>query len=253
MRIGAVNVVRARRQHGAFVRSRRRFGANVTELPFVHGAFDCVFAKDNALLVTERGERRALLARPRHGERHAEQKPRAAALERAGFDVHALEGEPLEGGDIVMLPRGLGALLGHGFRSSARAAAGLSYFLGADVLALRLRDPSLYHLDTALTVLEDGTALACAEAFTRESLYALEAHPAIRDVVYVPRDEAMGFGVNLVEVGSTLVIGGNTPAIASAAAPRGRRAHVTPLSEFQLARRKRGAPRQPRARARCRT
>ncbi len=235
MRVGSVDVHRAQRQHERFTASLRRLGAEVTELPFVHGAFDSVFAKDNALLVTQQGRRRALLARPRCGERASEQAPRAHALERAGFDVSIAHGEPIEGGDIVMLPNGGGALLGYGFRSSRGAAAGLASFLGADVLPLKLRDPALYHLDTALFALNDGTLLVCPEAFTNEGLRALEAHPAVRDIAYVPREEALRFGVNLVQIGATLLVGGPAPTVAYAARARGLRLEITPLDEFQLA------------------
>ncbi|MEI4878475.1 hypothetical protein, partial [Klebsiella pneumoniae] len=60
MEVGAVDFSRAHAQHEAYKATLARLGAEVVELPFVHGAFDSVFAKDPALLVERRGVRRAL-------------------------------------------------------------------------------------------------------------------------------------------------------------------------------------------------
>src|ERR1700753_1853212 len=87
MQIGAVRPLVARRQLRELGRALRRAGAEVTELPFVHGAYDCVFAKDNALLSDGSGGPRALLARPRCRERHGEQAARRRMLEAHGFAV----------------------------------------------------------------------------------------------------------------------------------------------------------------------
>ncbi len=234
MRIGAADFARAQQQHDRFLVALRDAGARVEPLAFVHGAYDSVFAKDSALLVEREGVRRALLASPVHPVRQREQAGRARSLEAMGFVVeHA--GASLEGGDVVMLPGASGALLGHGFRSSRAAAGELGDFLGADVTPLELVDPHLYHLDVALSVLSDGTALVCEEAFTAESLRRLHAHPAIARVVSIPRDEALRFGLNLVEVDGVAVLGSRAPIVEQTLASRGLQIVHTPLQEFQLA------------------
>ncbi|HEU4533444.1 MAG TPA: arginine deiminase-related protein, partial [Polyangiaceae bacterium] len=235
MRVGSTQACHAERQHARFCDALARAGASVVELPFVHGAYDCVFAKDSAVLLERGGARRALLASPRHDERRREQAERAEALGRLGFEVEAAPPVPFEGGDVVMLPGCRGALLGHGFRSSPAAAAALERFLGAPVVALALRDPHLYHLDTALAVLDDGTALLCRDAFDADSLRRLERAPGVTRLVDVGRDEALRFGLNLVEIGRRVVLGSASPRAAFLLRSLGREPVVVNLDQFQNA------------------
>ncbi|MDB4939571.1 MAG: amidinotransferase family protein [Labilithrix sp.] len=236
MRIGSVRASHAVRQHETFVRALEVAGAVVDVVPFVHGAYDSVFSKDNAVLVERtHGATEALLARPRHAERRSEQLARADALASLGVRVTAAAEAPLEGGDVVVLPGARGALLGHGFRSSRRAARDLERFLERDVTSVELREPRLYHLDMALTVLDDATALVCEEAFTPASMRAIESHPGICAIVRVPFREALRFGVNLVQVGETIVWGATAPATTKALVARGYRVHRLTLEQFHRA------------------
>ncbi|RKH27364.1 amidinotransferase [Corallococcus praedator] len=235
MRVGAVAWRRACSQHRAFLRTLREAGAGFFELPFVHGAYDSVFAKDNAVLVSQEGELRALLATMRHGQRRGEQSARARWLSARGFDVIEPGRVHIEGGDVAMLPQGRGALLGWGQRSTPRAAGVLEAFLDAPVTPLELCDPYLYHLDTALTVLSDGTALVCPEAFTPESLRTLSRTEGIQQVVPVAREDALAFGLNLVEVGNTVIVGARVPRVEALLRGLGRRAVSVKLDQFHLA------------------
>ncbi|RKH09629.1 amidinotransferase [Corallococcus sp. CA053C] len=235
MKVGAVAWRRACSQHRAFLRALREAGASCFELPFVHGAYDSVFAKDNAVLVAQDGELRALLATMRHGQRRGEQRARARWLAARGFDVIEPPRVHIEGGDVAMLPAGRGALLGWGQRSTQRAAGVLEAFLDAPVTPLELRDPYLYHLDTALTVLSDGTALVCPEAFTPESLRTLSRTEGIGQVVPIARDDALAFGLNLVEVGNTVIVGARVPRVEAVLRGLGRRPVSVRLDQFHLA------------------
>lgn len=235
MKVGAVAWRRACSQHRELLRVLREAGASCFELPFVHGAYDSVFAKDNAVLVAQDGELRALLATMRHGQRRGEQRARARWLAARGFDVIEPPRVHIEGGDVAMLPAGRGALLGHGQRSTQRAAGVLEAFLDAPVTPLELCDPYLYHLDTALTVLSDGTALVCPEAFTPESLHTLSRTEGIGQVVPIARDDALVFGLNLVEVGNTVIIGARVPRVEAVLRGLGRRPVSVRLDQFHLA------------------
>ncbi|SEN11401.1 N-Dimethylarginine dimethylaminohydrolase [Stigmatella aurantiaca] len=235
MKVGAVNWRRARAQHRLFRRALRAAGAHLLELPFVHGAYDCVFAKDNALLLEKHGQKRALLASPVFRQRQQEQQARARVLDRLGFDIFSPPPVAFEGGDLAMLPGGRGALLGYGQRSSRRAAVMLEIFLDAPVTPLELKDPHLYHLDTALHVLSDGTALVCPDAFTPAALRTLERTEGIRQVLSVPREEALGFGLNLVEVGATVFVGARTAWVQTLLRAQGRCPVELPLDQFHLA------------------
>lgn len=235
MKVGAVSWRQARAQHLTYRRVLLEAGAELISLPFVHGAYDSVFAKDNAVLHSRRGHRRALLASPVHGERQQEQRARARVLDSLGFAVFSPPSAHFEGGDLAMLPHASGALLGHGQRSSARAAAMLEVFLDAPVTPLELRDPRLYHLDTALHVLSDGTVLVCEEAFTPEALRTLARTEGVDQVLRVPLEEALGFGLNLVEVGSTVLVGARAPRLMALLRALGRRPVEVCLDQFHLA------------------
>jgi N-dimethylarginine dimethylaminohydrolase len=236
MQIGSVHGSRAVLQHDAFLRTLDRAGARLETIPFVHGAFDSVFTKDNAVLVErEDGATEALLARPRHAERQIEQRARGAALSALGVNVIAASDEPLEGGDIVMLPAAAGAFLGHGFRSTAPAARKLERFLGREVATLELRDPRLYHLDMALAVLDDGTALVCEEALSDRSHRVVTDHPAINQIIRVPLEEALRFGVNLVQIGDTVVWAADAPLTSQELSARGYQVRRVSLDQFHHA------------------
>ena len=230
MEVGSVDGRAAVAEHDAFVRTLRAAGARVTYVPFVHGAFDSVFSKDNALLF----EGRALLASPHHEERVAEQASRAAAYRELGLEV-SVAPVPLEGGDVVVIPGAGDVFLGHGFRSSRDAAAALHRFTGHSVTTLELCDPRLYHLDMVLSVLDDGTALVCLEALTSESRWKIVNHPRLSRIVAVPLSEALRFGVNLVQVGSTIVWGADAPSTTRALEDLGYRMRRVSLEQFHRA------------------
>ena len=235
MQIGSVRTEWAEGEHRTFVRTLERAGATVEVVPFVHGAFDSVFSKDNAVLVERGGEIEALLAQPRFAQRTAEQNARAGALGKLGARSITAARHPLEGGDVVMLPDARGAFLGHGFRSTEHAAKDLEDFLGFEVTALELKDERLYHLDMALAVLDDGTALVCEEALTPAALRAVEAHPAVRTILRVELAEALRFGVNLVQIGRTIVWGADAPATSKALEDRGYVVQRVALDAFHRA------------------
>ena len=235
MRPGEVQFTRAAAQHRALKAALGRAGATVVELPFVHGAFDCVFAKDPAFLVERHGRRRALLASQRHSERRVEQLARAHYFESLGYDVIEAPEACFEGGDVVVVPPGDRILLGHGPRTDRRAATWLERHAFARVIPLELKDPHFFHLDVALSVLPDGTALVCEEAFTPEALRTLRTVGGVGDIVPVAREDAMRFGLNLFIVGDTVLCGADVPGVQRILRARGFQPVVVPLDEFHLA------------------
>src|SRR5690606_20647590 len=119
---------------------------------------------------------------------------------------------------------------------SRAAAPVLESFMAQEVLPLELVDPWLYHLDTALTALDDGTVLCCREAFTSQGLQQLERHPAVKELLFVPRAEACRFALNVVQVGRTVLSGTlKAPVLNRLLERRGFRVCVVDLSQFHLA------------------
>jgi N-dimethylarginine dimethylaminohydrolase len=236
-RVGAADPQRAMAQHRSFVATLEAAGARVLRLPFVHGAYDSVFSKDNAVLLLRGNERRALLGRPRHAERLVEQTLRREALECHGFHVVEPPANRLEGGDVVVTPGVETAFLGFGERSSRAAAEPLARFLESPVVALELVDPRFFHLDLALTVLNDGTALACPQAFAspRAALDAIAKSDGVTNVVPVPLDEALSFALNLVDVGEWVIAPSESATVRRAVERDGRKLSICALDEFVAA------------------
>lgn len=237
MRPGAVDADVARAQHAGLAAVLRELGGRVEILPFVCGAFDSVFIKDNAVLTHDGrgGAPRALLGAPVHAVRGVEREARAAALTECGFDVAQLD-HRLEGGDVIQLPGAV--LLGCGPRSSPSAAHGLGKFLARPVYSLRLRDAQLYHLDTAMAVLTGGHALVCREAFDTEALAQLDelvARKLLTSIHAIPYQEARTFAANLVEVGRTVLTGTRAPHTRAILQRLHRTVIELPLDQFHLA------------------
>lgn len=235
MEVGSAVIEEAIREHALFQESLRSSGATVLNVPFVHGAYDSIFAKDNAVLSSSNRGAFALLAKPLYPERQNEQELRAASLQSIGFEVIGRTQETFEGGDLVVLPDRRGAFLGFGFRSTWRVIDELSEFLGVPVTPLQLKDPFFYHLDTALAVLNDGTAFAYQDAFTEESWRRLQSTESLRTVIPVSRKEAIQFGLNWVEVGNTVILGSYVPEVIAALKFIGKQVEVVPLGQFQKA------------------
>jgi N-dimethylarginine dimethylaminohydrolase len=236
MSIGSVDFAQAAVEHEAFVATLAASGATVLQLPFVHGAYDSVFVKDAALLLSSRGRRRALLARFRNVERQQERTARAVFYANEGYEVVNDEHSPRwEGGDVVMLPSRDGLFLGHGYRSEYGALAWLERHAGIPVWPLELIDPHLYHLDMVLTFLPDGTALACVSAMTPRSVRALEQVAGVRRLIAVSRESALRFSLNMVFVNNTVVLGAHDPHIETMLEALGYRCVVVPLTQFHLA------------------
>lgn len=241
MKVGAVSADMAIAQHESFAQFLRKSGADVIELPFIHGAYDSVFIKDNAILVRTEKEQFALLANPHFESRQIEPQKRAFEFEKLGFKTLEVQ-SCFEGGDFVMFPDLSQAYLGYGFRSEKAAAKELSEFLEIPVTGLELTDSHFYHLDTALNFTFDNrsdsprvVAFGYKEAFTNESWKILESDRKIGEIIYVNHEEAMSFGLNWVEVNETIVLGKQVPKLTSALESLGKKVHVSPLSEFQLA------------------
>ncbi|NUT57306.1 MAG: N-dimethylarginine dimethylaminohydrolase [Agromyces sp.] len=141
---------------------------------------------------------------------HPERRPEGPAymewFREQGFDVRVPE-EVNEGeGDFLLV--GDVILAGTGFRSDSQSHQELERIFGREVVTLRLVDPSFYHLDTAVAVL-DGTPgrehiAYLPSAFDGASLAVLqERYP---DAIIVNETDAAVLGLNSYSDGYNVVI-----------------------------------------------
>jgi N-dimethylarginine dimethylaminohydrolase len=163
------------------------------------GLPDMVFSANGATVV----DGRVLVARFRHEQRAAESasyldwfRGRGCREVRQARWTNEGEGDYLLSGPRV--------LAGTGFRSDPRAHAEAEAFFGRPVIALKLVDPRFYHLDTALALLDDETAMYWPHAFAPKSRRVLEAlYP---DAVTATEHDAAVFGLNAVSDGLHVVL-----------------------------------------------
>jgi N-dimethylarginine dimethylaminohydrolase len=120
----------------------------------------------------------------------------------AGYDVRVPakvnegEGDFLLVGDVI--------LAGTGFRSASDSHLELGGIYGRPVITLELVNPSFYHLDTAIAVLDDRNIAYLPSAFSAASLAVLaERYP---EAILVTEQDAAFLGLNSFSDGYNVVI-----------------------------------------------
>jgi N-dimethylarginine dimethylaminohydrolase len=141
---------------------------------------------------------------------HPERQPEGPAymdwFRAAGFDVREPD-EVNEGeGDFLLV--GETILAGTGFRSDSLSHQELERIYGREVVTLRLVDPSFYHLDTAIAVLDPTPGQEhiayLPTAFDADSLALLQAR--YPDAIIVNETDAAVLGLNSFSDGYHVVI-----------------------------------------------
>ncbi|WP_411722055.1 dimethylargininase [Mycetocola sp.] len=141
-------------------------------------------------------------------ERQAEGPAYMDWFRERGFDVRVPaninEGE----GDFLLV--GNTILAGTGFRSESRSHTEVAALFGREVVTLSLVNPSFYHLDTAVAVLdpltgdENANIAYLPSAFDAKSLAILQdRYP---DAIIVSEEDASILGLNSISDGYNVVI-----------------------------------------------
>jgi N-dimethylarginine dimethylaminohydrolase len=120
----------------------------------------------------------------------------------AGFDVREPQ-EVNEGEGDFLLVGGV-ILAGTGFRTASKSHEEIASIYGREVVSLNLINPSFYHLDTAVAVLDDTNIAYLPSAFDEESLAILRTR--FPDAVIVTEEDAAVLGLNSFSDGYNVVI-----------------------------------------------
>ena len=175
----------------------RQLGHIVDLVEPVPGLPDMVYAANGGLIL----DGTAVVARFKYPQRQHESVAYAEWLRSHGYRPvqtrHVNEGQ----GDL--LPVGEMILAGTGFRTDPRAHVEIAEIFGRRVVSLQLVDPRFYHLDTALTVLDDTTIAYYPPAFSYVSRAHLET--LFPDAIVVDSADAYAFGLNAVSDGRHVV------------------------------------------------
>ena len=118
------------------------------------------------------------------------------------FDVSVPENVNEGEGDFLLV--GGVILAGTGFRSASNSHEELAGIYGREVVSLNLVNPSFYHLDTAIAVLDDENIAYLPSAFDEEGLAILRAR--FPDAVLVNEEDASVLGLNSFSDGYNVVI-----------------------------------------------
>ena len=175
----------------------RRLGHIVDLVAPVPGLPDMVYAANGGLILNGT----AVVARFKYPQRQQESVAYADWMRGRGYTPvqtqHVNEGQ----GDL--LPLGEMILAGTGFRTDPRSHAEIAEVFGRPVVSLQLVDPRFYHLDTALSVLDDTTIAYYPPAFTEISRARLET--LFPEAIVVESADAYVFGLNAVSDGRHVV------------------------------------------------
>ncbi|MEU3623884.1 amidinotransferase [Amycolatopsis coloradensis] len=174
-------------------------GHRVDLLDPVPGLPDMVYAANGATVVNGR----VLVARFHHRQRRREAAAYLTWFAGQGYrDVQQAQWHNEGEGDFLVA--GSRILAGTGFRTDPRAHEEAAAFFGVPVVGLTLTDPRYYHLDTALTVLDENLVMYFPEAFTEESRRRLEElYP---DAITASAADAAAFGLNAVSDGRHVIL-----------------------------------------------
>jgi len=118
------------------------------------------------------------------------------------FDVRVPENVNEGEGDFLLV--GGVILAGTGFRSASNSHEEIARIYGREVVTLNLVNPSFYHLDTAIAVLDDENIAYLPSAFDEEGLAVLRAR--FPDAVLVNEEDASVLGLNSFSDGYNVVI-----------------------------------------------
>lgn len=194
-----VDAVRAVAQWENLRATYERLGHVVDLIDPVEGLPDMVFAANGGIVF----DGRAMAARFTHTERQPEGALYQAWFAEAGLTPAVQSTEQNEGeGDFLTIGRMI--LAGTGFRTSIAAHHEVHDYFGAPVISLELVDPRFYHLDTALTILDDSTIAYFPGAFSAASNAVLQE--LFPDAILAAEADAAVFGLNAMSDGFNVVL-----------------------------------------------
>lgn len=147
-----------------------------------------------------------------------------------GFEVR--EPETVNEGEGDFLLVGDTILAASGFRSDTSSHQEIAGIFGREVVSLQLVNPSYYHLDTALAVIDSETIAYLPSAFDDASLAILrERYP---DAIIATEEDASFLGLNSFSDGHNVVIAERATTFAKDLRDRGYHPIGVDLSELLL-------------------
>lgn len=120
---------------------------------------------------------------------------------------------------------------GYPWRSDKASENELKAFFGKRVVGLQLSDARFYHLDTALTIVDQETVAIYPPLFTDESRKTL--HELVPHVIEASKADAYAYGLNAMSDGNNIVLSDRATGLIAQYQKRGMSVYPVPISEFQ--------------------
>ncbi len=204
----------------------RNLGFQVDLIDPLVGLPDMVYAANGGFVL----DGIAYGAKFHHHERGPEGPAYMEWFRAQGFEVvepvEVNEGE----GDFLLV--GDTILAASGFRSDTGSHQEIADIYGREVVSLQLVNPSYYHLDTALAVVDSTTIAYLPSAFDESSLGILrERYP---EAIIATEEDAAVLGLNSFSDGHNVVIAERAITFAAELADRGYNPIGVELSELLL-------------------
>jgi len=216
----------ALRQWAVLYETYVNLGFEVHLVDPVAGLPDMVYAANGGFVI----DNIAYGASFTYAERQAEGAAYMAWFAANGFDVRVPdkmnegEGDFLLVGDVI--------LAGTGFRTDTDSHNEVAAIYGREVVTLTLVNPSFYHLDTAIAVLDDTNIAYLPSAFDAASVAILgERFP---DAIIVSEADAAVLGLNSFSDGYNVVIAASAAGFEHQLRARGYNPIGVDLSELLL-------------------
>ena len=213
-------------QWEALYATYRELGFEIHLIEPIPGLPDMVYAANGGFVI----DNVAYGARFTYPERQPEGPAYMNWFRDAGFDVREPE-QINEGEGDFLLVAGV-ILAGTGFRTSSSSHSELARIYGREVVSLNLINPSFYHLDTAVAVLDDDNIAYLPSAFDGESLAKLRH--IFPDAVLVTEEDAAVLGLNSFSDGFNVVIASRAKGFERQLRERGYNPMGVDLSELLL-------------------
>ena len=216
----------ALKQWNVLYETYQNLGFDVQLIEVLPGLPDMVYAANGGFVV----DGIAYGAKFHYPERGPEGPAYMDWFREHGFDVR----EPVETnegeGDFLLV--GDTILAASGFRSDTGSHQEIAAIYGREVVSLQLINPSYYHLDTALAVIDTTTIAYLPSAFDEPSLAILrERYP---DAIIATEEDASILGLNSFSDGHNVVIAERATSFARDLADRGYNPIGVDLSELLL-------------------
>lgn len=205
--IGEVDSLAAMNEWEHLKSAYEEMGLNTCVVDGVRGLPDMVFCANQSLPnITKSGKKQVIMSQMHADQRKNEVPHIQKMYQESDYEIHTLDEKitDFEGmGDALWHFKKRLIWGGYGYRSSLDVYNTISDVFDTPVIALELTDPSFYHLDTCLCILNENSVLIYPPAFTEEGLELI--HAMFSNIIEANKYEAE----NLFACNATSVDGKN--------------------------------------------